>query len=70
MKKGFLDFMKDRKFLKPAEPSLEDLMKQGVTRLLNGREITFGYVDKQKRIGWVWKDTGLPASMEVREMKK
>ena len=64
MKKGFLDFVTNRKFPK-LEPSLEDLMKQGnVTRALNGREITLGYVDKQKRIGWVWKDTGLPASME------
>ena len=46
------------------EPSLEDLMKQGVTSMLNGREIILGYTDAQKRIGWVWKDTGLPASME------
>jgi hypothetical protein len=46
------------------EPSLEDLMKQGVTIMLNGREIILGYTDTQKRIGWVWKDTGLPASTE------
>jgi hypothetical protein len=45
-------------------PSLENLMKQGVTRVLKGREITLGYTDEQKRIGWVWKDTGLPASIE------
>ena len=44
---------------------LEDLMRQGVTRVLNGREITLGrYPDPPHRIGWVWKDTGLPASME------
>ena len=46
-------------------PSLEDLMKQGVTRVLKGREITLGYIDEHKRIGWVWKDTGLPANMET-----
>ena len=46
------------------EPTFEDLMKQGVTRVLNGREITLGYTDEKKRIGWVWKDTGLPAVME------
>lgn len=63
MTTGLLDFMKDRKPTK-FELSLEDLMKQGVTRVLNGREITLGYADKQKRIGWVWKDTGLPVSME------
>jgi hypothetical protein len=63
MTTGFLEFMKDRKPTK-LEPSLEDLMKQGVTSMLNGREIILGYTDTQKRIGWVWKDTGLPASKE------
>jgi hypothetical protein len=63
MKEGFLDFMKNRKS-QNTEYSMEDLMKLGVTRILNGREITLGYTDKNKRIGWVWKDTGLPASME------
>jgi hypothetical protein len=45
-------------------PTLEDLMEQGVTRLLDGREVTLGYTDTQMRIGWVWKDTGLPANKE------
>ena len=45
-------------------PTLEDLMEQGVTGVLNGRKIILGYTDDKKRIGWVWKDTGLPASME------
>jgi hypothetical protein len=62
--------MKDRKPPQAKEPlELEDLMKQGVTRKLNGREITLGYIDSQwgkQRIGWVWKDTGLPASMEKK----
>lgn len=50
---------------KPPKDTLEDLMEQGVTRVLNGREITLGrYSDPPHRIGWVWKDTGLPASME------
>jgi hypothetical protein len=49
------------------EPTLEDLMKQGVTKRLNGREIILGYIDSnwgKKRLAWVWKDTGLPASTE------
>ena len=47
------------------EPTLEDLMEQGLTRVLNGREITLGrYPNPPYRIGWVWKDTGLPVSME------
>ena len=47
------------------EPTLEDLMEQGLTRVLNGREITLGrYPAPPHRIGWVWKDTGLPANME------
>jgi len=57
--KEFLDSIKNRKFPQPKE-SLEDLMKQGVARVLDGREIILGYTDTQKRIGWVWKDTGLP----------
>ena len=45
--------------------SLEDLMEQGLTRVLNGREMTLGcYPNPPYRIGWVWKDTGLPVSME------
>jgi hypothetical protein len=60
--------MKNRKPPQAKEPlELEDLMKQGVTRKLNGREITLGYTDEKKRIGWVWKDTGLPASMEKKK---
>jgi hypothetical protein len=40
-------------------------MEQGLTRVLNGREMTLGrYPDPPYRIGWVWKDTGLPANME------
>jgi hypothetical protein len=50
------------------EPTLEDLMEQGLTTVLNGREITLGHYPNsqwgKKRIGWVWKDTGLPANME------
>jgi hypothetical protein len=49
------------------QPTLEDLMVQGATRMLNGRKITLGYTDEKKRIGWVWKDTGLPASMEKKK---
>ena len=41
--------------------TLEDLMKQGVTRMLNGREIILApYNGNKHRIGWVYKDTGLP----------
>jgi hypothetical protein len=45
--------------------SLEDLMEQGVTRNLNGREIILApYPGANYRIGWVYKDTGLPPTEE------
>ena len=45
--------------------SLEDLMEQGVTRMLNGREIILApYEGVKYRIGWVYKDTGLPPTDE------
>lgn len=45
--------------------SLEDLMEQGITRMLNGREIILApYQGAQYRIGWVYKDTGLPPTDE------
>jgi hypothetical protein len=47
-------------------PTLEHLMEKGVTRFLDGKEVTLGYTDAQMRIGWVWKDTGLPANKEKR----
>ena len=37
---------------------MKDLMEQGHTRILNGREIILAE-DKYGRIGWVFKDTGL-----------
>ena len=48
------------------EDSLEDLMKLNLIRILNNRPITLGYVDSKKRIGWVWLETGLPASLEKK----
>ena len=48
--------------------SLEDLMEQGVTRMLNGREIILApYQGVKYRIGWVYKDTKLPVNMEDKE---
>jgi len=36
-------------------------MKQGVTRMLHGREVILApYNGNKHRIGWVYKDTGLP----------
>lgn len=56
------------------QPTLEDMMKQGVTRLLNGREVVLApYNGNMKRIGWVYKDTGLPPinkDIEQAETKK
>ena len=48
------------------EDSLEDLMKLKPIRILNNRPITLGYVDSKKRIGWVWLETGLPASLDKK----
>jgi hypothetical protein len=47
--------------MKP-QTTLEDMMKQGVTHLLNGREVILAPYNNgnMKRIGWVYKDTGLP----------
>jgi hypothetical protein len=48
--------------------SMEDLLKQNLVGMLSGREITLGrYPEPPHRIGWVWKDTGLPPTEE--EMK-
>ena len=47
---------------------LEEPMQKGVTGMLNGRAVTLGYYPGvHKRIGWVWKDTGLPANMENKD---
>jgi ABC-type enterochelin transport system substrate-binding protein len=51
--------------------SLEDLLKQNIVRILNGREITLGrYPNPPHRIGWVWKDTGLPPTEEEVKVKR
>jgi hypothetical protein len=43
----------------------EELPIPNITRLLNGREIILGpYPNPPHRIGWVWKDTGLPPTEE------
>jgi len=50
------------------DESMEDLLKQNIVRLLNGREITLARNPKRRfSIRWVWKDTGLPPTEE--EMK-
>lgn len=46
--------------LRKSQPTLDDLMRGGVTHMLNGREIVLGQ-DKKGRIGWVYKDTNEPA---------
>jgi ABC-type enterochelin transport system substrate-binding protein len=56
--------------MKP-QPTLEDMMKQGVTRILNRKEIILAPIGKQMRIGWVYKDTGLPPTAEdIKQAKK
>ena len=51
--------------------SLEDLMEQGVIRMLNGREIILApYNDSKHRIGWVYKDTGLPPTQAEIDNKE
>jgi hypothetical protein len=56
--------------MKP-QPTFEDMMKQGVTGLLNGREVILApYNGNMKRIGWVYKDTGLPPTNEDVEQAK
>jgi len=50
------------------DDSMEDMLKQNIVGILNGREVTLGrYPEPPHRIGWVWKDTGLPPTEE--EMK-
>jgi len=47
----------------------EELPIPNITRLLNGREVTLGrYPNPPHRIGWVWKDTGLPPTDEEAEV--
>jgi hypothetical protein len=53
------------------DDSLEDMLKQNIVRILNGREITLGrYPNPPHRIGWVWKDTGLPPTEEEAKVKR
>ena len=45
--------------------TLDQLMEQGYTRMLNGREIILApHKSAKHRIGFVYKDTGLPPSVE------
>jgi ABC-type enterochelin transport system substrate-binding protein len=40
-------------------------MEQGVTKMFNGREVILApYPGASYRIGWVYKDTGLPPTDE------
>jgi hypothetical protein len=56
---------------KQKPPTLEDLMAQGVTRMLNGREVVLGsYGGHHDRIGFVYKDTGLPPTQAEIDTKK
>ena len=62
---GFLDkeikkLEKMQAELRKSQPTLDDLMDAGATRMLNGREIVLGQ-DEKGRIGWVYKDTNKPA---------
>jgi hypothetical protein len=53
-----------------ATPSLEELI--GETRMLNGKLIVIAE-DSRGRLGWVFKDTGLPptdADMQPKKRKK
>ena len=46
-------------------------MEQGVTRMLNGREIILApYPGAKYRIGWVYKDTGLPPTQAEIDNKE
>ena len=48
---------------------MEALLEQNMVRILGGREITLGrYPEPPHRIGWVWKDTGLPPTDEEMEV--
>jgi hypothetical protein len=50
------------------DDSMEDMLKQNTVGMLSGREVTLRrYPNPPHRIGWVWKDTGLPPTEE--EMK-
>ena len=51
------------------EEHMKDLMEQGHTRILNGREIILAE-DKYGRIGWVFKDTGLVPTEDDMEPRK
>ena len=47
------------------------MMKQGVTYILDRKEIILAPIGKQMRIGWVYKDTGLPPTAEdIKQAKK
>ena len=44
---------------------------QGVIRLINGREVVLApYNGNMNRIGWLYKDTGLPPTDEDIEQAK
>lgn len=48
---------------------MEALLKRNIVGMLSGREVTLGrYPNPPHRIGWVWKDTGLPPTKEEVEV--
>jgi hypothetical protein len=42
-------------------------MTKNTTHLFGGREIILAPIGKKQRIGWVYKDTGLPPTEEETE---
>jgi hypothetical protein len=53
--------------IQKATPSLEELI--GETRMLNGKLIVIAE-DSRGRLGWVFKDTGLPPTDADMQPKK
>jgi hypothetical protein len=48
---------------------MEALLKRNIVGLMSGKEVTLGrYPNPPYRIGWVWKDTGLPPTNEEMEV--
>jgi len=39
-------------------------MTKNKLHLFGGREVVFGLIGEKKRLGWVYKDTGLPPTEE------
>jgi ABC-type enterochelin transport system substrate-binding protein len=46
-------------------------IKKNVTYTLNGKEIILAPIGKKMRIGWVYKDTGLPpTNKDIEQAEK